>query len=66
MTDIDPQYFTELSGRPVQEKFLLKQYIQNIREILKMKYLIGQEKDDYIRIDQQFEEESHRLQKIQV
>lgn len=66
MTDVDPQYFTELSGRPVREKFLLKPYIQNIREILKMKYLIGQEKDDYIRIDQQFEEESHRLQKIQV
>ncbi|XP_029162095.1 cilia- and flagella-associated protein 100-like [Nylanderia fulva] len=65
MTDVDPQYFTELSGRPVQEKFLSKPYIQNIREILKMKYLIGQEKDDYIRIDQQFEEESRRLQKIQ-
>lgn len=66
MTDVDPQYFIELSGRSVEEKFSLKQYIENIREILKMKHLIGQEKDDYIRIDQQFEQESHRLRKIQV
>lgn len=66
MTDVDPQYFTELSGRPVEEKFSLKQYIQNVREILKLKYLIGQERDDYIRIDQQFEQESCRLRKIQV
>lgn len=66
MMDVDPQYFTELSGRPVEERFLLKQYIQNVREILKLKYLIGQERDDYIRIDQQFEQESCRLRKIQV
>ncbi|XP_072763361.1 cilia- and flagella-associated protein 100-like [Anoplolepis gracilipes] len=65
MTDVDPQYFIELSGRPVGEKFSLKRYIENIREILKMKHLIGQEKDDYIHIDQQFEQESRRLRKIQ-
>ncbi|KYN11959.1 Coiled-coil domain-containing protein 37 [Trachymyrmex cornetzi] len=65
MTDVDPQYFTELSGRPVKEKFSLKQYIQDIREILKTKLLISQEKDDCIRIDQQFEQETHRLRQIQ-
>lgn len=66
MTDVDPQYFTELSGRPVKEKFSLEQYVQDIREILKTKLLIGQEKDDCIRIDQQFEQETRRLRQIQV
>jgi len=66
MTDVDPQYFTELSGRPVKEKFSLEQYVQDIREILKTKLLIDQEKDDCIRIDQQFEQETRRLQQIQV
>lgn len=66
MTDVDPKYFTELSGRPVKEKFSLKQYIQDIREILKTKLLISQEKDDCIRIDQQFEQETRRLRQIQV
>jgi len=66
MTDVDPQYFTELSGRPVKEKFSLEQYVQDIREILKTKLLIYQEKDDCIRMDQQFEQETRRLQQIQV
>jgi len=66
MTDVDPEYFTELSGRPVKEKFSLEQYVQDIREILKTKLLIYQEKDDCIRIDQQFEQETCRLQQIQV
>ena len=66
MTDVHPEYFTELSGRPVKEKLLLKEYIQDTREILKTKLLISQEKDDCIRIDQQFEQETHRLRQIQV
>lgn len=66
MTDVDPHYFTELSGRPIKEKFSLDQYIQDIREILKTRLLIGQEKDDCIRIDQQFEQEIRRLRQIQV
>jgi len=66
MTDVDPQYFTELSGRPVKEKFSLEQYVQDIREILKTKLLIDQEKDDCIHMDQQFEQETRRLQQIQV
>ncbi|XP_025073626.1 cilia- and flagella-associated protein 100-like [Pogonomyrmex barbatus] len=65
ITDIYPQYFTELSGRSVKEKFSLEQYIRDVREILKTRLLIGQEKDDCIYIDQQFEQESRRLQQIQ-
>lgn len=66
MTDVDPHYFTELSGRSVKEKFTLKQYVLDLREILKTRLLVGQEKDDCIRIDQQFEQETRRLQQIQV
>ncbi|KYM77055.1 Coiled-coil domain-containing protein 37 [Atta colombica] len=65
MTDVHPEYFTELSGRPVKKKLLLKEYIQDTREILKTKLLISQEKDNCIRIDQQFEQETHRLRQIQ-
>lgn len=66
MTDVDPQYFTELSGRPVKEKLSLEQYVRDIREVLKTKLLVGEEKDDCIRIDQQFEQETRRLRQIQV
>lgn len=66
MTDVDPSYFTELSGRPVSEKFSLRQYIGDVQEVLKTKLLIGQNKDECIRIDQQFRQELNHLRKIQV
>lgn len=66
MTDVDPQYYTELCGRSVKEKFSLERYIQDTRETLKTRLLIGQEKDYCIRIDQQFEQESRRIERIQV
>ncbi|XP_020292521.1 cilia- and flagella-associated protein 100-like isoform X2 [Pseudomyrmex gracilis] len=65
MTDVDPSYFTELSGRPVSEKFSLRQYIGDVQEVLKTKLLIGQNKDECIRIDQQFRQELNHLRKIQ-
>lgn len=66
MTDVDPHYFTELAGRSVKEKFSLEKYVRDLREILKTKLLVGQEKDDCIRIDQQFEQEIYLLRQIQV
>ncbi|KAG7210421.1 hypothetical protein KM043_011953 [Ampulex compressa] len=64
MTDVDPQYFTELAGRVVREKFSLQQYIDDNREIFKTRLLTGQQRDDCIRIEQQFQEEERRLEKI--
>lgn len=66
MTDVDPQYFTELHGRPVKETFTLERYVQDTREIFRTRLLMDQERDDCIRIDQQFEQESRRLRKLQV
>ncbi|KAK1124334.1 hypothetical protein K0M31_006703 [Melipona bicolor] len=64
ITDIDPQYFSELDDRLVREKFSLRNYIEDTREILKARLLVGQEMDDCIRIDQQFVEEQKRLDQI--
>ncbi|KAL0118139.1 hypothetical protein PUN28_009069 [Cardiocondyla obscurior] len=65
MTDVDPQYFTELSGETVKEKFSLDEYIRDIRETLRTRLLIDQERDECICIDQQFEQETRRLRQIQ-
>ena len=66
ITDIDPQYFSELDDRLVREKFSVRNYIEDTREILKARLLAGQEMDDCIRIDQQFVEEQKRLDQIRV
>ncbi|KOX74378.1 Coiled-coil domain-containing protein 37, partial [Melipona quadrifasciata] len=64
ITDIDPQYFSELDDRLVRETFSVRNYIEDTREILKARLLAGQEMDDCIRIDQQFVEEQKRLDQI--
>lgn len=66
ITDIDPDYFNEFKGRVSKERFSVRQYIDDTREVLITRLLTGQERDDCIRIDQQFEEEQKRLDKIKV
>ncbi|XP_076235040.1 cilia- and flagella-associated protein 100 [Calliopsis andreniformis] len=64
ITDVDPEYFTELTGRPVKEKFSLREYIEDSREIFRTRLLAGQELDDCIRIEQQFVLEQKKLDEI--
>ncbi|KAG6794531.1 cilia- and flagella-associated protein [Apis mellifera caucasica] len=64
ITDVDPRYFSELDARLVREKFSVRKYVEDCREILKYRLLAGQQMDDCIRIDQQFVEEQKRLDKI--
>lgn len=66
ITDVDPRYFSELDGRIVKEKFSVRNYVEDTRDILKTRLLAGQEMDDCIRIDQQFVEEQRRLDEIKV
>ncbi|XP_043280912.1 cilia- and flagella-associated protein 100 isoform X2 [Venturia canescens] len=61
MTDVDPNYFTDITGRTVGEKFSKQRYIDDARNVLRTRLLIGAERDDCIRIDQQFDEEQRRL-----
>ncbi|XP_076391290.1 cilia- and flagella-associated protein 100 [Megachile rotundata] len=64
ITDVDPRFFKELSGRVVKEKFSVTEYVNDIRNIFKARLLAGEELDDCIRIDQQFVEEQKSLNKI--
>ncbi|XP_046417479.1 cilia- and flagella-associated protein 100-like, partial [Neodiprion virginianus] len=64
MTDVDPQYFTELRGRVIKDRSSLRTYIADTKEVFRTRLLAGQERDDCIRIDQQFDEEQKRLDKI--
>lgn len=66
ITDVDPRYFSELDARLVREKFSVRKYVEDSREILKCRLLAGQQMDDCIRIDQQFVEEQKRLDRIKV
>ena len=67
MTDIDPTYFSELQGEiSIGERFSQQAYIEDARQVLRTRLLIGEERDVCIRIDQQFDEEHRRLENIKV
>lgn len=66
ITDVDPEFFTKLSGRVVKEKFSMHSYVEDNREIFKTRLLAGQILDDCIRIEQQFIEGQRKLDKIKV
>ncbi|KAK0168716.1 hypothetical protein PV327_002490 [Microctonus hyperodae] len=65
ITDIDPGYFTDLAGRPIGKKFSRTRYVEQIRNVLRTKLYIGYNRDDCLRIDQQFIEEKKRFTAIE-
>ncbi|KOC69388.1 Coiled-coil domain-containing protein 37 [Habropoda laboriosa] len=64
ITDVDPKFFSKLDGRVIKEKFSVRDYVDDIREIFKARLLAGQEMDDCIRNDQQFVEQQKILDRI--
>ncbi|KAK0087385.1 hypothetical protein PV326_005215 [Microctonus aethiopoides] len=65
ITDIDPGYFTDLAGRPITKKFSRTRYVEQIRNVLRTKLYIGYNRDECMRIDQQFIEEKKRFTAIE-
>ncbi|XP_011311049.1 uncharacterized protein [Fopius arisanus] len=65
MTDIDPGYFIDLTGRPIREKFSGRRYVEQARQVLRARLLAGFYRDDCMRIDRQFAEERRRFANIE-
>ncbi|XP_063995870.1 centrosomal protein of 83 kDa-like isoform X2 [Diachasmimorpha longicaudata] len=65
MTDIDPGYFIDLTGRPIREKFSGRRYVEQARQVLRARLLAGFARDDCMRIDRQFAEERRRFANIE-
>nr|CAI5828733.1 unnamed protein product [Callosobruchus analis] len=50
--DVDSKYFTTIEGRPNPERFNLREYIDTVRETLRVKIAIGYRDDDIMLIDE--------------
>lgn len=55
--DIDPEFYSLVEGRPLVEKFDVKKYIDNVRDVLRTKIITGFREDDIILIDESIIEE---------
>lgn len=55
--DIDPQFYSVVEGRPLIDKFDLRKYIENVRDVLRTKIIVGFREDDMILVDESIIEE---------
>lgn len=44
--DIDPDFFTIVEGRPIADKFNIKSYVKDLRDILRAKIITGYREDE--------------------
>ena len=64
VTDVDPEFFTIVEGRPIPEKLRLRKYIATVREVLKTKILTGYRGDDIMLIDESLILEQKEIDRI--
>lgn len=62
--DIDPDYFTIVEGRPIAEKFNIKDYINDMREILRTRIVTGYKEDEILLINENFIDEQKAIDNI--
>lgn len=52
--DLDPEFFTLIEGRPVPQKLTHKEYIKDVRDVLRTKIVSGYREDEILLIDENF------------
>lgn len=62
--DIDPDFFTIVEGRPIAEKFNIKDYIKDIRDILRTRIIAGFKEDEILLINENFIDEQRAIDDI--
>lgn len=56
ITDVDPEYFALVEGRPVSRKIDIREYTQRLRDVLMTKIMIGYREDDIMLIGKRVHE----------
>lgn len=62
--DIDPEFFTIVTGRPIKEKFNVKQYVEHMRQVLRTKIVTGFREDEMMLIQENFLQEQKVIDEI--
>lgn len=62
--DLDDQYFAAIKGRPIKEKFSLKDYVNDVRETFRTKLKTGFLQDEVYLIDEQYLNEKKRINQL--
>ncbi|KAJ8975192.1 hypothetical protein NQ317_014914 [Molorchus minor] len=55
IVDIDPDYFNDVEGRPIKEKFDIRDYVETVRQCLRTKIVTGYREDDLMLLKENLE-----------
>ncbi|CAH0547992.1 unnamed protein product [Brassicogethes aeneus] len=64
IVDVDPEYFKAVEGRPYKEKFNYLRYKNVMRDLLKMKIMIGYREDDIMLIEDNIKTEKKIIEDL--
>lgn len=62
--DLDDQFFAAIKGRPIKDKFSLKDYVNDVRETFRTKLKTGFLQDEVYLIDEQYLNEKKRISQL--
>lgn len=61
---VDPEFFTIVSGKPIREKFDIRNYLQDLQSLFLINLQIGYKRDETLLIEEQFRQEKSQLEDI--
>lgn len=63
--DIDPEFFTIVEGRPIAKAFSMSKYLEDIRNTLRTRLMVGFRSDEMLLIDEKLKREKKSIESIQ-
>lgn len=64
LLDLDPEFFSLVEGRPLFEKFRVRKYVHDVREVLRTRIVTGFREDEVDLIEENFASEQVMIDKI--
>lgn len=62
--DIDPDFYTIVEGRPVSKPFSMSKYLQQIRDVLRTRLMVGFRNDELLLFEEKIKREQQSIEKI--
>ncbi|KAJ1532005.1 hypothetical protein ONE63_000639 [Megalurothrips usitatus] len=64
MVDMDPEFYSIVEGRPNRDRISVREYVDSIRDLVRVRLKIGYNEDECLLVDEQFRMERQRLDQI--
>ena len=64
--DVDPDFFAVVQGRPIHEKFSVRNYVGDLRDSLRARIITGYREDEIVLVEENFTQEQKAVDEIKL